>query len=447
MASTRRSDRRLSAVLTLVLALTATFGLAGPAGVADLAHAEESFKPPKPDHIVIVVMENKDRSSIIGSAKAPYINSLAKQGANMMQSYGVTHPSQPNYIAMFFGEQHGVTSNKCRMLDQDNLGTQLIAKGLTFTGYAESLPSVGSTACSADGGLYERKHVPWASSTKLPDSTNQPFSAFPSDFTQLPTVSIVAPNMCSDMHDCSVRTGDNWVRENLDGYAQWAKENNSLLVLTFDENDGGTVNQIATVIVGESVRPGLYAEPMNHYNLLRTIEDAYELPPLGNAATAASLATIWNDSPLPVDDLADGVINGGFENGLGGWATSGTTALVEDSHNGFLAAAAGSKTGSRGDSIISQTVVVPTGLSKLTVWWRGDCVGQESRAYATIVLKNNSTGKLTTVLPKTCSTSTEWQRLTVPVSDERSYTLRVVNHSDRARATANITYVDDLTLS
>lgn len=434
----------------LVLALTTTIGLAGPVGVAELAHAEESFKPPKPDHTVIVVMENKHRSSVIGSSKAPYINSLAKQGANMMQSFGVTHPSQPNYIAMFYGEQHGVTSNDCEILDQENLGTQLIAKGLTFTGYAESLPSVGSTACDADGGKYERKHVPWASSSKLPDSTNQPFSAFPSDpagFASLPTVAIVTPNMCNDMHDCSVGTGDSWLKSNLDAYAQWAKENNSLLVLTFDENGGGTVNQIATVIVGESVRPGLYAEPMNHYNLLRTIEDAHDLAPLGNANTAAALATIWKDTPLPLDDLADGVINGGFENGLGGWATSGTTALVENSHNGFLAGAAGSKSGTQGDSIFSQNVVVPTGLSSLTLWWRGDCNDKVSQAYATIVLKNNSSGKLTTVLRKTCVKGGQWQRLTVPVTDDRSYTLRVVNHDDGSPTTANVTYVDDITLS
>ena len=63
------------------------------------------------------------------------------------------------------------------------------------------------------------------------------------------------------------------------------------------------------------------------------------------------------------------------------------------------------------------------------------------------MLKNNSTGKLTTVLPKTCSKTTEWARVTVPVSDDRSYTLRVVNHDDGARTTGNLTYVDDITLS
>ena len=439
--------RRRSIVLTLALALTATFGLVTQTGVVGVAEAEESFKPPRPDHIVILVMENKNRQSVIGSSNAPYINSLAAQGANMSQSFGVTHPSQPNYVAMFFGEQHGVTSNKCEMLDQENLGTQLIDKGLTFTGYSEKLPEVGSTACEAAGGKYERKHVPWASSTKLPANTNQPFSAFPSDYTQLPTVSFVVPDMCNDMHDCSVKTGDNWVKDNIDDYAQWAKKNNSLLVLTFDENAGGTVNQIATIIVGESVRPGLYAEPMSHYNLLRTIEDAYDLAPLGNANTSAALATIWKDSPLPPDDLADGVINGGFENGLGGWATSGTATLTDKSHNGFLAGAAGSTDGTEGDSIISQNVVVPTGMSNLTLWWRGDCRDRPSRAWATIVLKNNSSGKLTTVLGKSCQRTETWQRIKVPVTDNRSYTLRVVNHDDGDPATPNTTYVDDITLS
>jgi len=81
------------------------------------------------------------------------------------------------------------------------------------------------------------------------------------------------------------------------------------------------------------------------------------------------------------------------------------------------------------------------------LWWRGDCQDRASQAYATIVLKNNSTGKLTTVLPKTCVRSTDWQRVTVPVTDDRSYTLRVVNHDDGTRTTPNVTYVDDVTLS
>jgi hypothetical protein len=63
---------------------------------------------------VVVIFENKHRSSVIGSAQAPYLNKLAAKGASMRHSYGVTHPSQPNYLALFSGSTQGVTSNACR---------------------------------------------------------------------------------------------------------------------------------------------------------------------------------------------------------------------------------------------------------------------------------------------------------------------------------------------
>jgi phosphatidylinositol-3-phosphatase len=77
------------------------------------------------------------------------------------------------------------------------------------------------------------------------------------------------------------------------GAAQWAKRNNSWLVVTFDENAGGRTHPIYTVIVGEGIRPGRYAERMNHYTLLRTIEKAYGLSPLGRAAKTRPLSRIW----------------------------------------------------------------------------------------------------------------------------------------------------------
>jgi hypothetical protein len=58
---------------------------------------------PRPDHVVVVILENEHRSSVIGSPNAPYLNKLAARGANLTHSYGVTHPSQPNYLALFSG--------------------------------------------------------------------------------------------------------------------------------------------------------------------------------------------------------------------------------------------------------------------------------------------------------------------------------------------------------
>jgi hypothetical protein len=245
------------------------------------------------DHIVVVILENKHRSSVMGSGQAPYLDKLAAKGASMTHSYGVTHPSQPNYLALFSGSTQGVTSNACpqHFRKANNLGHQLRKSGLSFVGYAESLPKTGFRGCSS--GRYERKHNPWVNFGTLPASTNRPFSDFPRDYRKLPTVSFVSPNMCNDMHDCSIRTGDRWMKKHFDRYARWAPRHNSLLVVTFDENAGGTVKSIPTIIVGTNVRPGVYAERLNHYNLLRTIEDAYGLPPLGRAASARPLKTIW----------------------------------------------------------------------------------------------------------------------------------------------------------
>jgi hypothetical protein len=246
---------------------------------------------PRPDHIVVVILENKHRSSVI--AQAPYLNKVAAKGANMTHSYGVTHPSQPNYLALFSGSTHGVRSNACPRHSRkaDNLGHQLRTSGLSFIGYSESLPKTGFRGCAS--GRYLRKHNPWVNFATLPASTNRPFSDFPRNYRKLPTVAFVSPNMCHGMHDCSIRTGDHWMKQHFDRYVRWAQRHNSLLIVTFDENAGGKVKPIFTIIVGANVRPGAYGERLNHYRLLRTIEEAYGLPPLGRAKGVRPLSTIW----------------------------------------------------------------------------------------------------------------------------------------------------------
>lgn len=261
------------------------------------AHNEPKAIVPRPDHIVVVILENKHRSSVI--TQAPYLNRLAVKGANLTHSYGVTHPSQPNYLALFSGSTQGVTSNACpqHFRKADNLGHQLRTSGHSFIGYAESLPKAGFRGCSS--GRYLRKHNPWVNFGTLSASTNRPFSALPRDYRKLPTVAFVSPNMCHDMHDCSIRTGDRWMKKHFARYARWAKRNNSLLIVTFDENEGGAVKSIPTIIVGANVDSGVYSERLNHYTLLRTIEDVYGLPALGHAKAASPLSKIWTRSPIP----------------------------------------------------------------------------------------------------------------------------------------------------
>src|SRR5262249_23321585 len=149
--------------------------------------------------------------------EAPYINSLANSGALFTQSFGVTHPSQPNYLALFSGSTQGTIDDSCpHTFGPPDLGGQLIAAGKTFGGYSESMPSVGYTGCvypSALNPLYARKHNPWVNFTDVPSSNNMPFTSFPSsaNFSSLPTISFVVPNQQNDMHDGTISQGDTWL--------------------------------------------------------------------------------------------------------------------------------------------------------------------------------------------------------------------------------------------
>ncbi|OBG56809.1 alkaline phosphatase family protein [Mycobacterium sp. E735] len=249
---------------------------------------------PQPAHIVIVVEENRSEANIIGNKSAPFITALAASGANMVQSFAETHPSEPNYLAMFAGSTFGVTSDRCPVNagDAPNLGSELLAAGYTFAGFAEGLPAVGSPACTA--GKYARKHVPWANFTNVPPANSLPFSGFPmGNYASLPTVSFVIPNNDDNMHDGSIAQADTWLNRELSGYANWAVANNSLLIVTWDEDDNSSRNQIPTIFYGAHVVPGNYAERITHYNLLSTIEQMYGLPKTGYAAGAPPIADIW----------------------------------------------------------------------------------------------------------------------------------------------------------
>ncbi len=262
---------------------------------------------PRPDHVVVVVMENHGYSSIVESPHAPFTNSLVARGALFTQSYGVTHPSQPNYLALFSGSVQGVEGNTCpHRFTTPNLGAVLLQAGLSFAGYAEDLPETGSTVCVT--GPYVRKHNPWVNWQHsgpfgLPGSVNQPFSGFPSDYSQLPTVSFVIPNGANDMHDGSdperIRRGDAWLRTHLSDYVEWAHTHNSLLVLTWDEDDGQEGNRIPTILVGPMVRPSRSSQRITHLNVLRTLENLYGLPQTLVAPDIQPMQDVWTSGPAP----------------------------------------------------------------------------------------------------------------------------------------------------
>jgi hypothetical protein len=246
--------------------------------------------------VVIVIEENHASSSIIGSTSAPYINALAKSGAMFANSFAITHPSEPNYLALFSGSTQGVTDDSCpHTFSGPDLGGNLIKAGLGFAGYSESLGNVGYTGCQypPSAPVYARKHNPWVNFSDVPASANQPLTSFPTNYSTLPTISFVVPNLVNDMHDGSIQQGDSWLQQHIDGYVQWAKTHNSLLLVTWDEDDGTTVNKIPTFAVGPMVKAGTYSETITHYNVLRTLEDMYKLPRISNSANVQPVLDCW----------------------------------------------------------------------------------------------------------------------------------------------------------
>ncbi|MEO5560877.1 MAG: alkaline phosphatase family protein [Dokdonella sp.] len=274
-----------------------------PAGVRHIGAADVASVH-RFDHVVIAIMENTGYSSIIGNTNgAPYINSLLGSGASFSNAHGVTHPSQPNYLALFSGLQQGVTDDSCphAFTGVANLGSQLLGAGLSFAGYSETMPSQGYTGCSS--GNYARKHNPWVNFDNVPDTSNQTFTSFPSVFSDLPTVAIVVPNLCNDMHNCSISTGDTWLQNHLDGSVQWAKSHNSLFILTWDEDNFTTPNQIPMIFAGSNLIPDSYNETVNHYGVLRTIENMYGLSALANAAAAVPITDVWDNDRIFANDF------------------------------------------------------------------------------------------------------------------------------------------------
>jgi hypothetical protein len=260
---------------------------------------------PAVNRVVVVIEENHAFQQIIGSPAAPYINSLASRGALMTGSFALTHPSQPNYLELFSGSTQGVVDDSCpERFNAPNLASELLAKHRSFGGFSESLPAPGYLGCSAPGG-YVRRHNPWADFSNVPPLENLPFARFPTDFTRLPTVSYVVPNLSDDMHDGTVQQGDLWLAVHLAPYVRWAESHASLLIVTWDEDDGAHGNRIATLFVGPMVHPGHYGEFITHANVLRTIEAIYGLPFAGNTGGVHAITDIWRPglSAAPANDF------------------------------------------------------------------------------------------------------------------------------------------------
>ncbi len=257
---------------------------------------------PRFRHVLVVVFENKERSAIVGNPAAPTFASLARTYASLTAYNAVTHPSLPNYLALVSGSTQGITSDctTC-VVDAPNLADELEHAGLTWKTYAEGLPSPGFTGASA--GPYAKKHDPFLYFKDIADSPARrarvvPFTQLSPDVTagRLPDFALVVPNLCNDMHDCPVSTGDGWLRQNIVPLLNRPELANSVVFVVFDEGSSATGGggRVAALALGPLVRPGARSrQQTGHYGLLRTIEDAWALPRLGESAHAKPITGIW----------------------------------------------------------------------------------------------------------------------------------------------------------
>jgi hypothetical protein len=230
----------------------------------------------------VVVFENKERDVVLGSGAAPGFDTLARDYVNLTRYYALTHPSLPNYLALVSGSTHGIRGDceTCRVSGR-TIGDELTAAGRSWAAYAEGYPS---------SPRYAKRHVPFLYFAR--DRTHvRPLSAL--DPERLPAFAFVAPDLCHDMHDCPVVTGDRWLASFVRPLLRVPR---TAVFVVFDEGTTarGGGGHVAAIAAGTAVRRHLASTSrVGHYELLRTIADALGVAPLGQSRRVRPLTGIW----------------------------------------------------------------------------------------------------------------------------------------------------------
>lgn len=254
-------------------------------------------------------MENEEAASIVGNGAAPYINSLANGQALAANYFAISHPSLPNYLALTAGSTFGIgTDCTTCFVNSTNLSDQIEASGRSWKAYMESMPS---SCFVGDAYPYMQKHDPFIYYDDIRTNAARcsthvvPFSQFGADLAAntVPNFSWITPNMCNDMHDCSVATGDAWLASVVPSIlGSSAFQNGGVLLITWDEGStsagccgNAAGGQVATLVIAPNVVVGLRSTiNETHYSLLRTIEDAWSLSALGEAANATAMSEYFH---------------------------------------------------------------------------------------------------------------------------------------------------------
>jgi phosphatidylinositol-3-phosphatase len=313
--------RRGAHALVLALMLLATLACAacgsGTSPGGDGGSAVPTIAPGPParsSHVVVIVMENKEETQVLGRPDAPFLNRLARRAGVATNSYGVRHPSLPNYIALISGSTQGIT-NDCTDCSANgpNLADQLEHAHRTWGAYLEGLPA--PCARPATAGRYAKKHDPFAYVDAIAADPSRckrrvPLTHLAGDLRRdrLPDFAFIAPDLCNDTHDCPVQTGDRFLAHLVPGLVP-ALGPHGFLIITYDEGNsdagccgGSHGGRIATVVTGPDIRRGARMnQPIDHYGVLASIEDAFGLPHLAAAGDPrhGSLAPLFRNARVP----------------------------------------------------------------------------------------------------------------------------------------------------
>jgi hypothetical protein len=289
-----------AAAATLALILTSGCGQArpGPALAVDAA----SLPPSHASHVVVLVMENEESSDVLTGTTAPYTKALARRYGLATQSFAIGHPSLPNYLALTSGTTGGIASDctECH-LSARNIADQMETAGISWKAYLEGEPAPCFRGAGAEE--YAKKHNPFIYYDDIAGSQRRcshlvGFMQLASDLRsgQLPAYAWISPNLCDDGHDCGLHAGDLFLSRTVPSLLRELGPR-GFLVLTWDEGlsdqgcCGGQAHggHIATIVAGPGVIRGARdGQPVDHFGVLGSIEQALGLPPLGGAREGAS---------------------------------------------------------------------------------------------------------------------------------------------------------------
>jgi phosphatidylinositol-3-phosphatase len=241
-------------------------------------------------HVMLVMLENKGYAATLGSCFAdPYLCGLGARYASVVGWTGVGHPSLPNYLAVTTGSMQGCTSDTCSGNYTPSLGGQLNTARIPWVAWMESMPSACATT---DSNPYVWHHNPFVregdSQCSAHDVNYPGASQAVATLTggAAPEFVWITPNINNDMHSGSVQAGDAWLKANIAPVlaSSWFTGADSTVIITMDEGDPGNTNAIPQVIISNnSIGHGNVSIVGNLYGTLRTIEQEFGLPLLGNA--------------------------------------------------------------------------------------------------------------------------------------------------------------------